>query len=808
MQLFNTTGLFLGAVPSVALSPAHALTVVVKGTFKLEHGGAAVIAPPAERQLLSGDVHHDDDSSLGLRYPSDFAPFKPRGDVLLVGTCHAPGDKPVAMTHAVMHVGELRKRIAVIGDRRWVGEGTDRQATAPVPFRSMPLRYDRSFGGPNHPKNPIGRGEVASLPNLEFPGRMLTAPNQMPDPAGFGPLGPTWARVDRIGTYDEAWRTQRWPGFPEDFDWAYFNASPADQQIEGYLRGDEAIVLENLHAGHRHFESRLPGIRPRCLVGQRASSAPLKRYEALADHEDGCAIREVVLRLDTLWLDIDAGQLCLVWRGIYPTLTRDGGEVAKALLVTESLADAPVPARVYADASFWQVPEQPLSTGPSKEASAPSASEEAGDVEAEVKAEIEQTRAMLEKARAPKEMLDRIAGVRTRDELNAALLAGLVEDPVTAARVAAECRERLRDTLTQAGLDPAAFDEPGETPAPAWSREHVEAHAARKGSFLGAKLAGLDLAGLDLRRLAFAGADMRGTRLDHAKLDGADLTGARLSKASLLQASMQDAIAEHADFFEATLTGADLSRASLGASGLRAAALLGTNLSEADLTGAVLAQSNLQDAILEGAELARADLSGADLRRARAGKALLPKATLVGADLRGAVLDTADLSGCVLDGSKLDDASLQSACLDGASCTGASMLRAKLMRSSAEGAVFKKACLRGAIADGCNWSAAMFHDADLREASLIRANLTAVDMANADLRRAIAKHAILTKANLKGARVRFVNLFQSSLEGADLSDADCSDSNLYGCELLDAKLQDTRLERTNVKATKLVTVPA
>lgn len=57
-------------------------------------------------------------------------------------------------------------------------------------------------------------------------------------PAGFGIVGRAWApRLAHAGTYDDDWLKRRWPGLPEDFDFAYWNGAPADQQIEYPLPG-------------------------------------------------------------------------------------------------------------------------------------------------------------------------------------------------------------------------------------------------------------------------------------------------------------------------------------------------------------------------------------------------------------------------------------------------------------------------------------------------------------------------------------------------------------------------------------------
>jgi hypothetical protein len=50
--------------------------------------------------------------------------------------------------------------------------------------------------------------------------------------AGFGALNKAWApRLALAGTYDDAWLSQRHPYLPKDFDFAFWNGAPVDQQI-------------------------------------------------------------------------------------------------------------------------------------------------------------------------------------------------------------------------------------------------------------------------------------------------------------------------------------------------------------------------------------------------------------------------------------------------------------------------------------------------------------------------------------------------------------------------------------------------
>ena len=284
------------------------LTVIVKATFSLRHDREATLAEVQDP--LNEDRRWDNNPDASLYAPSDFVPFKPRADILLVGHAHAPNGAPVTELDARLHVGDFSKTVRVVGDHRWVSaEG--RWVPGPsAPFTKMPLRYERAARTGDNPvdvgpRAPAPRG-ASALPNLEA----LGDPSG-PSALGFGPLCPTWR--PRRGLVNEAaflWaRGARGDRFmtsaaPVGFDFGFFNAAPRDQQVD-LLPAGATIILENMHRDHARFETRLPGVRPKVFLPDPITGRP----------------REVALRGDTLWIDTDREVATVVWRG----LTRAGG---------------------------------------------------------------------------------------------------------------------------------------------------------------------------------------------------------------------------------------------------------------------------------------------------------------------------------------------------------------------------------------------------------------------------------------------------------------------------------------------------
>ena len=96
----------------------------------------------------------------------DEACAKAHGEVLVGGSCFAPGGRALAASFVRVQIGSVDKRLSVIGDRYWK-RGV---ATNPEPFVEMPIDWAHAFGGADYPQNPYGKG---TLP-VEYQGERLT----------------------------------------------------------------------------------------------------------------------------------------------------------------------------------------------------------------------------------------------------------------------------------------------------------------------------------------------------------------------------------------------------------------------------------------------------------------------------------------------------------------------------------------------------------------------------------------------------------------------------------------------------------
>jgi uncharacterized protein YjbI with pentapeptide repeats len=778
MQVVNDSTVRLAWSVCEARDSGLVLSIAVKKAFALQHG--APVVSELECPELSGDVYRcDDEVPTGLVYPSDFIPFKPQADIVLVGAAHAPGGRSVSHLDAAIRVGAFKKAICAVGDRFWKRQFLLwSKASVPTAFKSMPIVYERSYGGAKFKKNPVGLGfNKRRLPNIESPAHPIRRRGDQPPPAGFGAVSPDWEpRRSKVGTYKGKWLKERWPWFPDDFDWSHFNAAPEDQQVEGYLRGDEELEFLNLHPVHPLYRSRLPGLRARAFV---QVAVP------------GCQpeFREVKLNLDTLWIDMNSEKLVLVWRGLTPVRSLKFKEVTHIAALTEPLAS---PVRPKEEMHEWMLQrvreergEGPPTPEEAAEAAVSKASQEGFEKEmaamdkeeAELEREFEageQSAAeelKQEKARLIAEGLDpRVLEPppkpQTMSEMKAKLaseVALLAEtDPEAAAKLSGI--EKDLDELETIEKEFAAL-EVEELPPP--TRESVQGDLAAGKAIKGADLSGQDFSNLDLSRADFFGANFSGANLSGTKLVGAQLSGADFSEANLSGTNFSQAILDGADFSEAKLQGVKFAGASVQGTSFSEIQLLGTDFSRCMGRHPNFSRSNLAAANFAGAKLPQADFSGANVKAANFSQAELGSADFGGASAMEINMEKADLTN-LRAGEK-------------ANFSGGKFREAKAPKSIWEGSILDQADFSQAVLTD-----SVFEDASVNEARFDRADLTKANFEDVS-----ALHAQLTNANLLRASFNRANLTEASLTG----------SNMYEASFWETVFHHTNINGANVKRT-------
>ncbi|NOR58734.1 MAG: DUF2169 domain-containing protein, partial [Sulfurimonas sp.] len=250
---------------------------------------------PLEEQAMWKDTMAElGDVILDLGMP------KPNAEVLLSGHCHnhLPSE---SASHVRLRAGSVDKELYIYGDRQWK-LGTISQAES---FKKMPLTYDRAFGSERYAKNPLGKGFGDSdlLPNIENPKHLIASKKESVDPAGFMPYDVSWPQcADKLGTYDEAWKRDLWPGFAANMDYTYFNRAPDDQQLENFFEGGESIELTNMHPEHQLITSSIPEMSIRC-------------FATSVEEDEEEKFQEIVMQRDTLWLFPELQRGIVIFRG-------------------------------------------------------------------------------------------------------------------------------------------------------------------------------------------------------------------------------------------------------------------------------------------------------------------------------------------------------------------------------------------------------------------------------------------------------------------------------------------------------------
>jgi hypothetical protein len=219
-------------------------------------------------------------TAMGKDAVLDMGMPKQRGEFLVYGKCHAPRAEPAAAVAVRVKVGAQEKKLLVLGDRRWKKIGPISTIGEPQPFTVMDLDYSKAFGGPDFPRNPLGKGmppaqdgEPRLLPNIENPARPVALPDDRPEPAGMGPIDLTWPqRFSKVGTYDDHWLKTRFPGFCGRHGLVAVQrggARPVAARIfSPVMKAFE--VRWHAPADARAQKAQLPLCAVRCLVTQRA----------------------------------------------------------------------------------------------------------------------------------------------------------------------------------------------------------------------------------------------------------------------------------------------------------------------------------------------------------------------------------------------------------------------------------------------------------------------------------------------------------------------------------------------------------
>jgi hypothetical protein len=302
---------------------------VVKATYRLMNGERLKLLEPQPIVVANDIPEFPDREYCSPRYVSDFTPFKPCTDIVVVGNAQPLNGQPIDAWVAELavggaasgDVGGMRKRLKLCGPRQWQHRLLRGWSLSdPEIATSVRLAYEFAYGGRYGPAekptdiyagNPIGAGfecrggldadAIYSACQIEYLDDPLVDIDRPIRAAGFSPMPPYFEdRLQYSGTPEK--QPPNGPGMPTDMDMRFWNVAPVDQRTANahYLTGGESMSLT--------------GFWPE---GQVIFDLP--RWTALAVSIDEKTNREShTMNLDTVHIDLDKRHVTLRWCALVP----------------------------------------------------------------------------------------------------------------------------------------------------------------------------------------------------------------------------------------------------------------------------------------------------------------------------------------------------------------------------------------------------------------------------------------------------------------------------------------------------------
>ena len=248
-----------------------------------------------------------------------------------------------------------------------------------APFTVMPIRWELAFGGVSFPLNPLGRGidpipddngtPIPYLPCIEYPGSRMSETK--------GPPCPRRPRPHRA----ELAVAQQAAGHPRPAVGDVPGAAPAQglrprllqrraggpAAQEGLLQGQRARRADRAPSReHQRYETALPGKRVRAFAlvdnaekHEKDPNEPEKKFV------------EVPMNLDTVHLDVQKGEMVLLWRGQAEVTSPQFEEIEACYVTEEDVADCPAMVEEHHAAFVALTTPIPPAAAPAPEVAAP-----------------------------------------------------------------------------------------------------------------------------------------------------------------------------------------------------------------------------------------------------------------------------------------------------------------------------------------------------------------------------------------------------------------------------------------------------
>lgn len=313
---------------------------ILHKTYRFKQKDHLVISPVYVFSLLDNQhIYKETDAEADFYSALDdniFDLCMPKGsaEFIVQGSAFSNAGKPVSEMVVSASLGNVSKRIYVLGDRSYqsglLGVSPEKKQNAT--FSSLSLSYQNTFGGSSSRHNPVGKGllekrrqkNVAGANLLSEQNGVRCGKDKDQLPAAFGPTGVDWPRkIQQAGTYDENWFKHDRPGFPRDIDFHYFNRASSDQYSSTPFIGGIPFSLTGMHPSIPEITGVLPEVKFRVFV---------QREEA----ED---VEEIENHIDTVWFFPDREIGVVVGRSVVTVTQSDAEDINTIMIAYEGIHD-------------------------------------------------------------------------------------------------------------------------------------------------------------------------------------------------------------------------------------------------------------------------------------------------------------------------------------------------------------------------------------------------------------------------------------------------------------------------------------
>lgn len=338
------------------------------------HACELCLDDPSLGALRTEDVYEGAMNRSSVREESDIAPYKPRCDVLLRATAHAPKGEPAARWSTRMRVTDasrgvvIDKTLEVCGPRWFERSGAGWAVTDPEPARVVPMRWEYAFGGEclvPHPEaregaeggpspllnevcftNPVGRGwfesryencvrDAGREPESRVPAPQVARPGQWVDAPFVAEHPPHGVEARRMGELAEEYGARPEGYGPVGRAWTprLQKAGTFDEfwlnQRHPFLPEDFSFAYWNAAPDDQQIEHPAPGLAfelwnladpARAVDGCVSFALPPHRSFVMASL--GGLPTPVPASLDTVHVDLEAMTVACVWRVLLPRALR------------------------------------------------------------------------------------------------------------------------------------------------------------------------------------------------------------------------------------------------------------------------------------------------------------------------------------------------------------------------------------------------------------------------------------------------------------------------------------------------------